>query len=160
MGFEGNKFTWCNNREGPYFTKERLDRALGNLELTLSFSDCCFQVLAAHSSDHSPLVMHLKKGGRRYDNKGGGKERIFRYEASWKLHDECTKIIANCWSPQVQQRGSHLWWSQQCLGKCKEDLVKWSSTILMQQRKVIQSKMAQLASLQEVNTGTNTGMVA
>ncbi|XP_035545024.1 uncharacterized protein LOC118348144 [Juglans regia] len=28
LGFEGNKYTWCNKREGPHFTKERLDRAL------------------------------------------------------------------------------------------------------------------------------------
>ncbi|XP_042988663.1 uncharacterized protein LOC122316195 [Carya illinoinensis] len=48
-------------------------------------------VLAAQSSDHSPLVMHLKKGGRRYVSNGSGKERIFRYEASWKLHEECNE---------------------------------------------------------------------
>ncbi|XP_042972967.1 uncharacterized protein LOC122304769 [Carya illinoinensis] len=159
MGFEGNKFTWCNNREGPFFTKERLDRALGNLELTLNFSECRIQALAAQSSDHSPLVMHLKQGGRRYISNGNGKERIFRYEASWKMHEDCNTIVTNCWSPQLHQRGLHMWWSQQCLRKCKEGLVKWSNTILIQQRKVIQSKLAQLAILQEDNTGADNSTI-
>lgn len=31
LGFQGSKFTWCNNRAGHQFTKERLDCAFGNL---------------------------------------------------------------------------------------------------------------------------------
>lgn len=30
MGFSGPKFTWCNQREGLGFVKERLDRVLAN----------------------------------------------------------------------------------------------------------------------------------
>ncbi|XP_042962364.1 uncharacterized protein LOC122296627 [Carya illinoinensis] len=155
MGYEGNKFTWCNNREGPYFTKERLDHALGNMELTRRFSNCCIQALATYSFDHNPIVMHLRKGGRRYVSEGGVRERIFRYETSWKLHEECSKIVANYWSPQVLQRGSHLWMSHKCLVNCKEALVKWSRTTLRLHRKETQVKMQHLANLQESNTSTS-----
>lgn len=30
FGFKGDRFTWSNNREGAQFTKERLNRAIGN----------------------------------------------------------------------------------------------------------------------------------
>lgn len=98
LGFQGNKFTWCNNKEWPHLTKERLDHALRNLEWTKIFSDCYIQALATHPYDHNPMVMHLRNEGRRSFNARVERERIFRYEASWKQHDECCKIIANCWS--------------------------------------------------------------
>ncbi|KAL5832241.1 hypothetical protein ACOSQ4_017595 [Xanthoceras sorbifolium] len=31
LGFSGDPFTWCNDRRGASFIKERLDRFVGNL---------------------------------------------------------------------------------------------------------------------------------
>lgn len=40
LGYKGSKYTWSNKREGGEFTKERLDRVLGNGNLKMTFSSC------------------------------------------------------------------------------------------------------------------------
>jgi hypothetical protein len=37
LGFKGPKYTWNNQREGAAFTKERLDRAMPNIECRAMF---------------------------------------------------------------------------------------------------------------------------
>jgi hypothetical protein len=48
-------------------------------------------VLAAACSDHSPLLLLLKKG------KGDQKRRSFHFEASWARNTECAAIIKKLW---------------------------------------------------------------
>lgn len=77
LEYIGSKYTWSNNREGGAFTKERLDRAMGNGEWPLQFTNSEVLVLPALNSDHSPLLISC-------DNEEAGvnrRTRIFRYEA-------------------------------------------------------------------------------
>ncbi|KAK4266414.1 hypothetical protein QN277_027340 [Acacia crassicarpa] len=58
LGFDGPCFTWCNNRESLDIIYERLDKALGNLQLRELFPT--LQVLnidPAGSSDHHLLFI-------------------------------------------------------------------------------------------------------
>lgn len=57
LGYKGSRFTRCNNKEGKEFTKERLDRTLGNNEWHSLFSSTEVNTLGAENSDHSPLFI-------------------------------------------------------------------------------------------------------
>ncbi|XP_042950048.1 uncharacterized protein LOC122282159 [Carya illinoinensis] len=100
LGFEGSKFTWCNNREGDQFTKERLDRAMGNLMWSDLFCECNINVLAAQTSDHSPLLVIATKRGMRPSSFETRRKKIFRFEASWNVHEACNNIVQSTWSYQ------------------------------------------------------------
>ncbi|XP_035551044.1 uncharacterized protein LOC118349646 [Juglans regia] len=65
------------------------------------------QVKAAQSSDHSPLVMSLRGGVRRLAHEERARQRIFRFEASWNLHEECNNIIQTTWQNQPPQQNSN-----------------------------------------------------
>lgn len=57
LDFSGSMFTWCNRRTNRTFTKERLDRAVANPEWCAIFPIFFVLILAAGSSDHSPLLV-------------------------------------------------------------------------------------------------------
>lgn len=59
LGLSGSKFTWSNAREDGGFTKERLDRALANLEWCEVFHEGEVQILAACSSDHKSVLVNF-----------------------------------------------------------------------------------------------------
>ncbi|KAG6649980.1 hypothetical protein CIPAW_06G011600 [Carya illinoinensis] len=120
LGYQGDKYTWANNREGSNFTKERLDRVLGNSSWIDKFEDHSVEHLATYSSDHKPLLITLKTKNNR-----PRKKRIFRYEAKWKTKEGCEAIIKRSWEDirgSMDRLGSTL----QGLRSCKTSLKKWS----------------------------------
>ncbi|XP_058078937.1 uncharacterized protein LOC131227200 [Magnolia sinica] len=56
-GFSGNRFTWCNNREGAVRVWARLDRVLFNICWGAIFSSFQVQHLPTNKSDHAPLLV-------------------------------------------------------------------------------------------------------
>lgn len=114
-----------------------------------------FLALAAQTLDHSPILMSLQSGGRGLLHKGRGREKLFRFEASWNLQEECSSLIHSSWSAQSSQQGYFLSSVQINLSKCRDSLVAWSKYSLHKQRKSTQSKLNQLSSLQNSNKGSN-----
>jgi hypothetical protein len=121
LGFIGSKFTWCNNKEDEYFTKERLDRVVANLEWCEFFGETDTFVLAAGSSDHCPLSLHY--GGKLEDNRWSTEN--FKFEASWMVNDDCLDTITKGWGDNSQGR-DNLDIVLNKLEQCKRALVKWS----------------------------------
>lgn len=77
LGFQGDKYTWYNNREGSQFTKERLKRAFGNSRWHDLFANTTVRIEATQTSDHRSLIITMDS---RVQGERGG-ERPFRYEA-------------------------------------------------------------------------------
>jgi hypothetical protein len=83
LGFSRPKFTWSNGQEGSSFIQERLDRAVGNCEWRWMFPEMAVDILAARSSDHTPILIacerqKLWKPSKNFRFKyevGGGKNR-------------------------------------------------------------------------------------
>ncbi|XP_042939426.1 uncharacterized protein LOC122274455 [Carya illinoinensis] len=140
-GFQGQKYTWNNNREGNLFTKERLDRAMGNLPLIRIFSEISIYGQVAYSSDHCPLVINMGSEERLAVLLERRREKMFRYEASWNLRDECSNLINTNWSQQQEGEGNQMRLVQQNLLKCKEGLIQWSRTTLRHNNREIQRKL-------------------
>ena len=56
LGTIGPKSTWSNKRKGLAHIKERLDKAVGNIEWRNRFPKAIFSVLTKGSSHHSPIL--------------------------------------------------------------------------------------------------------
>jgi hypothetical protein len=102
LGFIGSQFTWSNRRSDDYFTRERLDRAVANSEWCNIFPRVSVLVLAARTSDHSPLIVssHGRLIGRT------PYRRSFKFEALWGEEAECAEIINLAWNEDDTERGS------------------------------------------------------
>lgn len=138
LGYEGKKFTWNNGREGPQFTKGRLDRAFGNLACLSLYSECRVSSLAAQSSDHSPLLLDMRNGRERRWSEERIRTKLFIYEASWELREECADIIQSSWNQNQGWNGTLLRGVQNSLERCKTSLLKWSKEKLRKQKLEIQ----------------------
>ncbi|KAK4259810.1 hypothetical protein QN277_006104 [Acacia crassicarpa] len=58
LGYNGPSFTWCNNRDSPDTIHERIDKALGNLQLRQEFPSLqVFNIDPARASDHHLLFV-------------------------------------------------------------------------------------------------------
>ena len=63
MGFKGYFFTRNNKRPGSANTRERLDRAVANIERREKFPASTLRHLFSHASDHRPLLLQTKDDG-------------------------------------------------------------------------------------------------
>lgn len=80
MGYSGPRYTWSNKRHDSNFITERLDRTLANTEFVAWFPQLRVDVLAARSSDHTPLLVTLCCSNAQTRRRN----RTFVYEASWQ----------------------------------------------------------------------------
>jgi len=81
LGFSGDPFTWRNNSHtSENYIRERLDRAVANLEWRTRFPTARVVNGNHYHSDHRPVIVHLKEEVR-CTYRGGGSP--FRFEASW-----------------------------------------------------------------------------
>jgi len=55
LGYTGSRFTWSNKRTDGSFTKERLDRAVANMEWFSRFHFVTVRTMVARTSDHCPI---------------------------------------------------------------------------------------------------------
>ncbi|KAK4277327.1 hypothetical protein QN277_015341 [Acacia crassicarpa] len=119
LGYNGPTFTWCNNRDYPDTIHERIDRALGNLQLRELFP--CLQVfnVAPAGSDHHLLFVDFQHENRHYN-------RVFRFESAWVLHGSFHEVIRECWQKHIDQGDSTLENFVCNLKRCTQRLLAWS----------------------------------
>lgn len=86
----GYQYTWERSRGKHNWVAERLDRALASLDWIQLFSDAWVQNVAVSRSDHSLLVVHCSITEVH-------RIRPFRFENSWRLNEECRRIVADKW---------------------------------------------------------------
>lgn len=60
VGYQGENFTWCNNRRGRAHILERLDRVLINMQLQTMYTSLVVHHFPRITSDHSPLLIKLE----------------------------------------------------------------------------------------------------
>lgn len=76
IGYNGDMFTWTNNKRGGDRIRERLDRVLANAAWCASFPSAqCFHELII-GSDHAPIQLSLKHEDVRV-------RKPFRFENMW-----------------------------------------------------------------------------
>jgi hypothetical protein len=97
LGFSGSMYTWSNRRADGTFTRERLDRAMANPEWCILFPSFSVLIMAARTSDHSPILVSFSP--RHMERQGQGPfRRGFKFEASWRSDVECGDVINSAWN--------------------------------------------------------------
>ncbi|XP_054801608.1 uncharacterized protein LOC129305663 [Prosopis cineraria] len=87
--------------KGPYFTwkragsENRIDRVLSNESFNNYFPEAVVTHLPFFKSDHRPLLLRLTSQGcaRKI------KDRPFRFNAAWVLHDDFESLVNKIWLP-------------------------------------------------------------
>jgi hypothetical protein len=79
------------------------------------------EVLAACSSDHMPICLHLLTSHQPIH-----KIHSFKYEACWDIDTECAEVVKTVWGVDTGATpgGDEM---KQLLGKCQQALEDWSS---------------------------------
>ncbi|XP_035547413.1 uncharacterized protein LOC118348929 [Juglans regia] len=115
LRWKGIKYTWSNGHGDETFIKERLDRAVANIEWRIGFDEVQVETVLAWCSDHLPILLSCSRGwkdNRRY-------KRFFRYEMCWDKDEDCGKVIERAW--KYQSGGV-----QNKLISCRQALCHWS----------------------------------
>lgn len=151
--FKGQMFTWCNGRAGEGREKERLDRALVNIE----WWQICPKTqitIPVIGSDHSHLVTEI-------DWKQIRRCKIFRFESMWIKSEDCERMIRNYWR---EKKVGRLEEAIKVLENCSKALKSWSSQFFPNNKKRIEELKVALAiepnkDAAEGNQGVETGII-
>ena len=121
LGFEGPKFTWCNNRFRGNLVYVRLDRGLYNQEWLDLFPNSKLFHIPFGFSDHLALLTDIK--GAVPVIARGHKHRYFRFEALWTRMPECEEVIRSSWD--TPQWGTPMYCISQKIKAVRVALLHW-----------------------------------
>jgi coenzyme F420-reducing hydrogenase alpha subunit len=149
LGYKGAKHTWTNGHHDDNFIKERLDRAVANMEWIALFREVTDFVLAARALDHKLLLLRLL----HHDSEAESEYvKSFKFEAKWQQEEDYGDIMKEAW--QAESYGnSGLQLVQNKLATCQQALTRWSGTKHGNDEKAIKKKTKELEEL-EMREGT------
>lgn len=147
LGYRGSKFTWSNKRYSRELIKERLDRALATAGWCANVPETTVEVMAARSSDHRPLWVSFTSPPIQIP-------RIFRFEASWNVSEDCADVIKKAWS-EVRDTGPSMQAVLQKLRQCQQDLSCWSSSKFGSFTRTLKGLTRRLRGLQDKEHPSN-----
>ena len=142
LGYNGYRFTWCNNREGENIIRERIDRAFGNIHLREMFPHMQVFNVDPSGSDH-----HLLHVNCCY--KGVKKARSFRFEPMWVKHSDYLSTIKRGWNYNDVFADSKITSFLTRLSQCKEALWRWSKKEFPNYRRRLEFLKSQLVELMQ-----------
>lgn len=90
LGYNGQHFIWCNNREGDDRIKERLDREIVNADWIRVYAKSEVTHKLNIGSYHCPILVQMERKGNR-------SKRPFRFDKMWLEKQECRAIIREVW---------------------------------------------------------------
>ena len=96
VGCGGPRFTWIYETRDGRQIRERLDRALANVEWVKLFPRAKLHHLTNSALDHSPLLLRLDRRASKRKMK-----KLFRFESMWLKEPQCEEIVQNAWSDGV-----------------------------------------------------------
>lgn len=132
LGFKVSKYTWCNNKEGMEFTKDRLDSVLGNSDWHSLYDLVDIYILPIQSFDHYPLLISCHNQEKDFMHR----RKFFRYEASWARREKCKDVIKKAWGCSLLF-SSKVETTKRGLDRCGDKLMCWRKLIHDNQRKLI-----------------------
>ncbi|GKA53733.1 reverse transcriptase, partial [Tanacetum coccineum] len=88
--FKGFSYTWDNNRKDGASIHERIDRALGNVDLLKAFPHHMLTHHPLIGDNHAPLLYSTCETVKIH-------RRSFKFESIWALEESCKEAISNLW---------------------------------------------------------------
>uniref|UniRef100_A0A2N9EK22 CCHC-type domain-containing protein n=1 Tax=Fagus sylvatica TaxID=28930 RepID=A0A2N9EK22_FAGSY len=143
LRYRGFPFTWCNNRDPPFTTWVRLDRAVANMEWLHRFPMAQVEHIDVSKSDHKCLWLScLPPVITR------SKRRPFRFEEIWMTDGGCEETITKAW--EMSKPGTRMFKVWHKLKECKKQLGEWSRKSfgnIKKQIEILQQRIKQAESL-------------
>ncbi|KAI9124767.1 hypothetical protein K1719_004094 [Acacia pycnantha] len=116
MEANGPFFTWRGPKwDGLERVYRRLDRCLCNQKWQERFEDAEVSVILRLSSDHHPILVSL------HGEDKGFKERNFKFEAMWLMHDQFGEVMNRQWLNNVDAHVN--------LVSLKQELIRWNKEV-------------------------------
>ena len=135
LGFVGDAFTWRNNWSvANGYVRERLDRAVANVEWRCLFP--MYKIINGdpRHSDHRPVIAVLNEQSHIVREREEGAS--FRFEAAWLQEEDCAQVVEDAWNDAfadagatvgdaIRRVGKKLWeWDKEVLGELKHRIKK------------------------------------
>ncbi|XP_030959237.1 uncharacterized protein LOC115981210 [Quercus lobata] len=136
LGFVGQRFAWCNGREGEQRTKLRLDRMVASESWVQCFSEASLHHFSMSIFDHCLLTLYLN---RRQPHKPVRKR--FFFEAMWTREPGCRKVIEEAWDPLRRDPDFRI---TDQLKNCQEHLCRWNWKVFGNVNNTLKMKRNQL----------------
>lgn len=137
-GFNGEAYTWSNNRRGQARILERLDRVLFNVDFQTDFSATSVHHLTRIYSDHSPLLVQLEGEVPRISSR-------FIFQRMWVDHPDFLHIVAADWAKPMMGSPGLIFWRK--LMRLKHTLKSWNWSIfgnIYQKKRDLQGRIQSL----------------
>ncbi|KAK9292510.1 hypothetical protein L1049_020483 [Liquidambar formosana] len=143
LGFQGPKFTWCNNRSGEECIRERLDRALITMDWSLMFPLALVEHLVCSASDHLPILVVTDGNGVV----SGWRKKHVRFEAMWVRSEECEQVIQEGWS--TMGLGSAMYCVSEKIKTTRQKLSAWNFSKFGNVNRQLKQLMEQLRAVKQ-----------
>ncbi|KAL6126472.1 hypothetical protein ACLB2K_074521 [Fragaria x ananassa] len=138
LNFQGLEFTWFAMRNRRVYIKQRLDRAMANVEWCSNQTRTQVFHLPKVGSDHRPIFVDTLPS----EIKG---KPLFRYEQFWNEHTECIPLIREVW--KYEHMASPMQNLISNLGASCQALKKWSQTAFPTSHAQVRSLVKDLEAL-------------
>ncbi|GKV16725.1 hypothetical protein SLEP1_g27324 [Rubroshorea leprosula] len=89
----GCKYTWCRIQQGRVTLRERLDRALFNVQAKAEFQGAKLFNLPWTSSDHHPILLNIDTAASLVPH-----HKPRRFEAVWLTREEFPTVFSRAWT--------------------------------------------------------------
>ncbi|XP_040987679.1 uncharacterized protein LOC121235397 [Juglans microcarpa x Juglans regia] len=144
LGFQGNPFTWCNNRETDQCISERLDRCLASLKWKAFFPMAKVIHGTTTYSDHTPIKSHVHFASVQRRGK-----RPFRFEAMWVEDSSCQEVIKEAWLDSAGERRMEGVMKQ--ISRCGEKSERWNKNSFGHVQKNLKKAKQKLQNVQDAD---------
>jgi hypothetical protein len=125
LGYSGDTFTWRNNNHSSdNYIRERLNRAVADVDWRTIFPSVRVQNGDPRHSDHRPIIVTMEDD---VVDRQESSEPAFRFEASWVHEENCDTIVQNAWNLSMAARSGTV---AAALHDVAADLWDWSRNIL------------------------------
>ncbi|KAF7127011.1 hypothetical protein RHSIM_Rhsim11G0149500 [Rhododendron simsii] len=139
LEFKGQGYTWTNNQRGENNIRERLDRAMANVDWRVLFPYAQVFHDLILGSDHAPLIVYACVPPKKVPYR-------FKFESMWTTSEECGEVIRGAWNSI--QNGTVQFGLTQKLAKCRGALKIWSKKSFGNNLERIKALKTQLGSIQ------------
>lgn len=125
LGYSGETFTWRNNSHtSDNYIRERLDRAVADVEWRTRFPNVGVRNGEPRHSDHRLVIVMLEAEGLDQRPSSGP---AFRFQANWVHEENCEVIVRNAWDLSMQARSGTV---SGAVHDVAADLWDWSRNVL------------------------------